>query len=94
MTVRNTVRLQDLRLTNVLSTVGRTPNNNLFLECNTTVGRVAFWGTDGDTRNIDQIRGRRFPFTVRCGCIEASLVEFPGHGLWIPQYQELHFSDK
>lgn len=63
-----------------------TANGNLYLVCNTSQGKVAFWGTDSDRRNIDNIQRQRLPVRLRCGCIPSNWSQ---HSLWVPQGSEI-----
>ena len=85
---------QVLTITYLTSSVQSTTNGNLFLECNSNVGRVAFWGTPADSENIDAVRRRTPPFRVRCGCIAPTSATFPGHAVWVPQNQRIDFIDE
>jgi hypothetical protein len=54
--------------------------------CDTSLGKVAFWGNERDTRNIDRVRGLRTPASLRCGCIPSNWLQF---ARWIPQGAEV-----
>lgn len=58
-----------------------------FVECNTDLGVVAFWGP----RNISLLQSRRLPLTVTCRCIEPSEGWLSAHALWVPQVEQLRF---
>lgn len=59
-----------------------TANGNRYLTCSTDLGRVAFWGTAENQRNIRQIEHYVVPFTVRVASIAS---RWPQHVLWVSQ---------
>lgn len=65
-------------------TLGTTPNDSVYLECETELGTIAFWGDRRSMANIDTIRHQTPPFRVRCGCIPPGRSS-PQHKLWVPQ---------
>lgn len=73
---------QKLRVTRLLD-VHTTARGNTYLECGTDVGMVAFWGDEGDRRNIQLLQEARLPATVTCGCIASNWSQ---HRLWVPQH--------
>jgi hypothetical protein len=64
-----------------------TANGNRYLTCITDLGRVAFWGTAANQRNIRQIEQYAVPFTVRVGSIASRWSQ---HVLWVPQTARIH----
>lgn len=68
-----------------------TQNGNSFLECNTSLGIVAFWGDDWSMANIRAIESKAVPFRVRCGCITSNSPFDQQHQLWVPQTEHLEF---
>ena len=60
------------------------PNNSSFLECETSLGTIAFWGDSRSMVNIEAIRAASPPFRVRCGCITPRRT-VSTHVLWVPQ---------
>jgi hypothetical protein len=59
-----------------------TANGNRYVTCRTDLGRVAFWGTAENQRNIRQIEQYVVPFTVRVGAMASRWSQ---HVLWVPQ---------
>ena len=59
---------------------------NPYLECDTTVGIVAFWGRVDNLANIDAIKGQQLPVSVTAGCIDSNWEQ---HDLWAPEYAEV-----
>jgi hypothetical protein len=60
------------------------PNNSSCLECETSLGMIAFWGDARSMVNIEAIRAASPPFRVRCGCITPRRT-VSNHVLWVPQ---------
>jgi hypothetical protein len=59
-----------------------TTNGNRYLTCETDLGRVAFWGSERNQRNIKGIRLCAVPVHVRAGAIPSRWSQ---HVLWVPQ---------
>lgn len=59
-----------------------TSKGNVYVECTTDLGLVAFWGDTNDMRNIRTLQDRHPPFKAICGCIPANWQQ---HALWVPQ---------
>lgn len=64
-----------------------TKNGNLYLECVTDEGLVAFWGSANNRKNILSIKVETAPFTVRCDPWRES--NFSQHGFWIPEHSRI-----
>ena len=64
-----------------LGEIGCTIKGNAYLECNTDLGVVAFWGK-GSMANITRLQQATTPVRVRCGVITSY---WPQHRLWIPE---------
>jgi hypothetical protein len=73
--------LKELRIDKV-DAVHKTSKGNCYLECTTTVGTVAFWGSAKNMSNINLIQRQSPPFAVQCGCIPSN---WPRHKFWIPE---------
>jgi hypothetical protein len=65
-----------------IGTVKATASGNQHLPCDTTNGKVAFWGTRANRKNIDLILGMTPPIRLRCDCIPSNWSQ---HALWIPE---------
>ena len=59
-----------------------TSGGNLYLECETTVGTIAFWGDRTDQSNIRAIERHNPPLSVTADCIESN---WDKHDFWVPQ---------
>jgi hypothetical protein len=62
--------------------VQHTSNGNSFLECQTSSGTVAFWGSSQNMKNIREIQQAQTPFKIVCDSIRAN---WSNHDLWIPE---------
>jgi hypothetical protein len=62
--------------------VGSTRNDNLYLETDTDVGTVAFWGK----RNIDEVEAVPLPVAVECDVIDSN---WPQHRFWVLERSEV-----
>ena len=71
--------------------IHETQNGNCFLECDTNLGRAAFWGKAGNMRNIQALGAHAEPFSVRCAWRDANREKFPDHAVWIPETSSLDF---
>ena len=80
---------RDLTITQV-GGISKTANENLFLECATNAGCVAFWGSQANTENITELQKRQPPLDIRCGCIAPSSA-FQHHDLWVPESEGIQF---
>lgn len=72
--------------------VGRlahTARGNPFIECETSIGTVAFWG-GRSMDNLRAIQGQTPPFRVRCDC-RPPTANFPSHALWVPETARIEF---
>lgn len=69
-----------------IGTLQTTAKGNLYLPCETNRGKVAFWGTNTNKRNIELIRAAQPPVRLRCGCIPSNWSQ---HALWILQTEVL-----
>ena len=63
-----------------------TSKRNHYVTCETDAGKVAFWGSDENLRNIQMIEKSPLPVTVTCGCIPSNWNE---HDLWVPQNEDM-----
>ena len=72
--------------------IQETRNGNLFLECVTDIGVVAFWGTSQNRANIDRILSLQPPLEVTAGCIDSSLG-WEQHSKWCPQTATIAFRE-
>ena len=68
----------------------RTHRDNMFIECASDRGVVAFWGSLHSWENLVAIQARQTPFEVRCGC-RAPMDNFPRHQYWVPETASIHF---
>ena len=59
-----------------------TSKGNVYVECTTDLGLVAFWGDTNDMRNLRAVQDGQRPFKAICGCIPANWEQ---HALWVPQ---------
>lgn len=80
--------LTELEIRNVAREEKKTPNRNYFLECDTNVGKVAFWGDSEDKSNIEKIQKTTVPFKLTCECIPSNWEQ---HALWVPQTSKIWF---
>jgi hypothetical protein len=69
--------------------VRETANGNRYLTCRTDIGRVAFWGSVGNQKNIRQIEQCTPPVGVRAGSIPSRWAQ---HALWVPQTARVQFT--
>jgi hypothetical protein len=56
----------------------RTRKGNPFIECETSLGTVAFWG-GRSVDNLGAIQSQTLPFKIRCGC-RPPMPNFPAAG--------------
>ena len=70
------------------SEIWATSHGNLYLECETDRGTVAFWGKTGNTRNIDSVESKVPPFSVSCEVIDG---RWPQHRYWVMESKRLTF---
>lgn len=63
----------------------RTRKGNLFLECESDIGRVAFWGTSFNEKNISVVEGMTLPRQITAGCIQPSESHLSIHAWWVPE---------
>ena len=68
--------------------VRATANGNRYLTCRTDIGRVAFWGSAGNQKNIRQIEHCSPPVRVRAGSVPSRWAQ---HALWVPQSARVQF---
>lgn len=71
--------------------IQETQKGNTFLECNTDAGLAAFWGSERNMQNIQELGRHTVPFTLTCGCIDPNRKTFPSHDVWIPETSILKF---
>jgi hypothetical protein len=64
---------------------------NQFIECETSIGTVAFWSGAVSSANVRAIGGRTPPFRVRCGCRPPSARFADQHTLWVPEIAQVEF---
>jgi hypothetical protein len=69
-----------------VGSVRETSNGNRYVTCNTDLGRVAFWGSADNSRNIRRLQTLVLPASVRAGCISSKWSQ---HALWIPETAEV-----
>jgi hypothetical protein len=62
--------------------VQHTSNGHPFVECQTSSGTVAFWGSPQNMKNILAIQQAQTPFVIVCDSIKSSR---PNHHLWVPE---------
>jgi hypothetical protein len=62
-----------------------------FVECNTSVGVIAFWGEGDPMINIEQIQAKRVPFRVRARCVQPDPPFDRRHSLWVPHHSPIEF---
>jgi len=65
---------------------GVSSSGDIFLECRTSRGVLAFWGSPGNTKNIEVIESEQVPFVVRGSCI---MSNWDRHDLWVHEDFEL-----
>ena len=70
------------------SEIWATSHGNLYLECETDRGTVAFWGKTENTRNIDSVESKVPPFSVSCEVIDG---RWPQHRYWVMESKRLTF---
>lgn len=66
--------------------------DNRYFACRTKDGdKVAFWGSNANTRNIDLVEAAGFPCTVNCQWRppKAWAQDKFGHTHWVPENAEL-----
>jgi hypothetical protein len=68
--------------------VRATANGIRYLTCRTDIGRVAFWGSVANQKNIRQIEQCTPPVGVRAGSIPSRWAQ---HALWVPQTARVRF---
>ena len=68
--------------------VQHSPKGHPFVECKAKGGTVAFWGSPGNIKNIQEIQQTKAPFTIICDSIKSN---WPNHDLWIPERGEIYF---
>jgi hypothetical protein len=71
------------------SEVWPTQKGNLYLECDTDHGTVAFWGKSTNTRNIDAVEAQTLPVLVDCETIGSN---WPQHRFWVMEGARLKFT--
>ncbi len=77
-----TIRTPTDFVATVLAVGKRATNSSgdIFVECRTSRGVVAFWGSPGNTKNIGVVESERAPFVVRGSCIAS---KWDRHDLWV-----------
>jgi len=64
---------------------GRSRRGDPFLEAKTSLGIIAFWGSDRTQQNLQMIRSAMPPLTITCGCISPSAAYSKRHAFWVPE---------
>ncbi len=75
--------------------------DHLCLECISNLGLTAFWGSDGNLKNIERISkeiSKSLPFKVKCMGYYDDLKNNPkaqkrGHKVWIPESSNIRDED-
>jgi len=81
MTVRSVSRLQTTR------------NGNMFVECETTKGTVAVWGSPVNRSNLDTLLRATVPFKLSASGRPPSAAFSQRHTWWIPEGSQIQFGD-
>lgn len=63
---------------------GASRRGDPYIEAQTDIGIVAFWGGARSTANIRAIRAATPPFQMTCGCIKPSTA-YATHAAWVPE---------
>jgi hypothetical protein len=80
----------EFQVTRVKS-VETTADGESFLECATSVGVIAFWGSRDSMTNIEGIEAKRLPFRVRTRCVQPDPPFEQRHSLWVPRNVRVEF---
>jgi hypothetical protein len=75
-------------VTRILRT-GSSQRGDPFVEADTNLGIVAFWGGALDQANLSSIQSTAVPFSVSCGCIQPSAAYAARHSYWVPEKSRL-----
>ena len=67
-------------------TAKTTSKGNVYLECETTLGTVAFWASPGNRSNVHAIEQQPLPVSVTAQCIKSNWQK---HDLWVPESAEV-----
>ena len=64
---------------------GKSRRGDSFVETQTSIGTVAFWGSGRNRMNLRTIQSTKPKFTVTCGCIQPSAGYAKRHSFWVPE---------
>lgn len=64
---------------------GMSRRGDPFIEVRTSLGTVAFWGSERNQKNLETIRSAQSQSTITCGCISPSAGYVKRHAFWVPE---------
>jgi len=77
-------------LVNSLGSLRSTSNGNYYLECDTSEGTIAVWGSPNNKKNIEALQRRSAPFFATVSCIPGN---WDRHTYWVPEVTEILFPE-